>query len=78
MIKVPAVLVFFMMLSVLFLVGACGDDDPAEPEDGGVTPGPADPIVQITENITSPRTLFADTVYVVMKYDFYVSTRIKI
>jgi hypothetical protein len=78
--KTPAISVFLWVCFGLAAVISCGDDDPAAPDGGGNGggPGPADPVVQITENITSPRTFSADSVYLIMKYDFYVTSTLTI
>jgi hypothetical protein len=63
---------------VLALSVSCGDEDPAAPAGGGGIGGGDDPVVEITANITSPRTFSGDSVYVIKKYDFYVMAMLNI
>jgi hypothetical protein len=78
--KIPVLFVFLIASFGLTAVISCGDDDPAAPSDGGNGggPGPADPVVQITDDINAPRTFSADSVYLIMKYDFYVEATLTI
>ena len=67
-----------LTLLLLGIVGCSDDDDPASPPPGGGGCGGVTNLVNITEDITSPRTFSGDSVYVIRKYDFYVEATLTI
>ncbi len=66
---------FYACLVAIFL--SCGDEDDSTPtgSNGG---GNGSNIVEITENITKVTTWSEDSIYVIKKYDFYVSNTLTI
>ena len=67
---------YVLYVSIVTLFFACGDDDstPTEPDENGNGSN----VVEITENITEVTTWSGDSIYVIKRYDFYVSNTLSI
>jgi hypothetical protein len=62
----------FILLALIVLLSGCNDDDD-ESSDSGTSN-----IVEITENITTVTTWYADSVYLIKKWDFWVRNTLTI
>jgi hypothetical protein len=67
---------YYFVVGTVILFFACGDDDstPTEPDGNGNGSN----VVEITENITEVTTWSGDSIYVIKRYDFYVSNTLSI
>ena len=69
--RLQLVLPVFTLLAAIAMISACnGTTGPSAGEPSGVA--------MVTEDIEEPTTWYSDTVYVIMKYDFYVSSTLTI